>query len=153
MINVAIALGLIAIIGLVIYIYRTSSALKKAQAEQQANLLEQQKEQAEKQAYVSDSIRIIVKSLATEQIEVVEAGIRLKVLLDQLQPKLTAEPYDDIEQVFEKTAHIPKLKAWKALTRKERKDFEKEMSDVQKQHQAGVKAAAQEIESLMAQRS
>lgn len=152
MIYFAIFTGCLLIVVLSMYIYRTLSAEKQRKQEQQAILDKHLKEHQEQQEYVSSSINIIVKSLATGQIEVVEASIRLKVLVDQLRPNLEQDLFPVMESIFEATKHIPKLKKWKALSKHERKEFTKVMDKLEAKHADQVKAEVKVLGELMAQR-
>jgi len=109
-------------------------------------------EHDERQEYVSSSIDIIVKALASGQIEVVEASIRLKMLVDQLRPNIAENSFPVIELVFAETGHIPKLKEWKALDKKLRKEYTRKMNNVEKQYGDQVKVEAQHLGELMALR-
>ncbi len=153
MIYFAIATGCLLIAVLSIYIYRNLSAQKQRQQEQKKILDQHLKEHQEQQEYVSSSINIIVKALSIGQIEVVEASIRLKVLVDQLRPNLEESSFPVLESVFEATKHIPKLKAWKSLTKQERKKFTKLINELEVEHAGAVKAEVQLLGELMAQRT
>ncbi len=153
MIYFAIATGCLLIVVLSLYIYRTLNTQKQRQQAQQEILDQHLKEHQEQQEYVSSSINIIVKALATGQIEVVEASIRLKVLVDQLRPNLEENNFPVMESVFEATKHIPKLKAWKALTKQERKTYTKLINELEVKHADTVKAEVVQLGELMAQRT
>ncbi len=153
MIYFAIATGCLLIAVLSVYIYRNLSAQKQREQEQKKILDQHFKEHQEQQEYVSSSINIIVKALSTGQIEVVEASIRLKVLVDQLRPNLQENSFPVLESVFEATKHIPKLKAWKSLTKQERKKFTKLINELEVEHAEAVKAEVQLLGEFMAQRT
>jgi hypothetical protein len=153
MIYFAIATGCLLIVVLGLYIYRTLSAQKERQQAQKEILDKHLKEHQEQQEYVTSSINIIIKALETSQIEVVEASIRLKVLVDQLRPNLEQADFPVMESVFEATKDIPKLKAWKALTKQERKNFTKKINTLEVKHAEDVKAEVKQLGELMAKRA
>lgn len=152
MVSVLIVIGGVAIFVLSMYISKKIKQLNKYKAQQQNMLDEQQKKLKERQEYICSSIDIIIKALATEQIEVIEASIRLKVLIDQLQPTLQNANFTAIQAVYEKTQHIPRLKEWKALARKQRRKFEVEMADLEKEYAKSVYQEADALKEAMANR-
>ena len=152
MIYFAIATGCLFVIALSVFIYRTLSVAKDKKIAQQQIVQQHIDEHRERQEYVSSSINIIVKALATKQIEVVEASIRLKVLVDQLRPNLPENSFPVMEQLFLKTQHIPKLKAWKALDKKQRKQFTKEMNLLETEASQAVRAEVIMLGEMMEQR-
>ena len=152
MIYFAIVTGTLIIIALSVFIYRHLKTASDKKFAQQKIVEQHLKEHNERQEYVSSSINIIVKAVDTAQIEVVEASIRLKVLVDQLRPNLPENSFPVMEQVFEKTKHIPKLKDWKALEKKQRKQFSKDLMSLETKHFEAVKAEVKELAQMMSQR-
>jgi hypothetical protein len=153
MIYFAIFTGCLFIVALSVFICRhlkAESAKKKAQQEVVEKHL---KEHQERQQYVTSSIDIIIKALASDQIEVVEASIRLKMLVDQLKPNLVENSFPVMEEVFDKTKHIPKLKEWKALDKKQRKIYSKDLISLEAKHAQAVKEEVKVLESMMAERA
>jgi len=153
MIYFAIFTGCLFIVALSVFIYRhlkAESAKKKAQQEIVEKHLQEHKE---RQQYVTSSINIIIKALASDQIEVVEASIRLKMLVDQLKPNLVENSFPVMEEVFDKTKHIPKLKKWKALDKKQRKIYSKDLISLEAKHAQAVKEEVKVLESIMAERT
>jgi hypothetical protein len=152
MIYLSIVTGLFFIIALSLYIYRHLKSAREKQLIQQEILDKHLKEHQERQEYVSSSINIIVSALASGQIEVVEASIRLKVLVDQLRPNIAENSFPNIELVFEKTKHIPKLKAWKSLDKQHRKQFSKDMNELELDFAERVKVEVKQLGDMMEQR-
>ncbi|EPJ46849.1 MAG: hypothetical protein OFPII_17100 [Osedax symbiont Rs1] len=152
MIYFAIGSGCLVIVGLIIYILSSFKTARLKKEQQQQVIEEHLKEHNERQEYVTSSINIITKALGTEQIEVVEASIRLKMLTDQLRPNLAENSLPNIEQVFAKTQHIPKLKDWKSLEKKQRKLYSKEINVVENQYRDAVKEEVKVLMTMMEQR-
>jgi hypothetical protein len=153
MIYFAIVTGCFFIVGLGVFIF---SQLKKVRVkkEQQQTILDRHlQEHNERQKYVSSSINILTKALEAGQIEVVEASIRLKVLVDQLKPAVEQNSFPVIEQIFAKTQHIPKLKEWKALDKKQRKKFTQDISLIEHKYADEVKVEVKQIAQMMSQRA
>ncbi|MEH6444826.1 MAG: DUF2489 domain-containing protein [Oceanospirillaceae bacterium] len=152
MIYLSIVTGLFFIIALSLYIYRHLKNARKEQLRQQKILDTHLEKHQARQEYVSSSINIIVTALAGAQIEVVEASIRLKVLIDQLRPNIAENSFPSIELVFEKTKHIPKLKAWKSLDKQQRKQFSKEMNNLEADFSEQIRAEVKQLGEMMEQR-
>mgnify|MGYP005989754973 CR=1 FL=1 len=75
-----------------------------------------------------DSIRVLLKTVGSEELNWIETSIRIKNLLDQLGVDLSA--HDDISAFYiveEKTQHIPTHDQWKSLPITARAKFLKEM--------------------------
>jgi hypothetical protein len=152
MIYFAIFTGCLMVIGLSIYIYGHLNNAKQEKAKQQLLIEQHLQEHNERQQYVTDSIDIIIKALHSEQVGIIEASIRLKVLVDQLKPMFAENSLPVIEQVFSKTQHIPKLKEWKALDKQQRKQFTQEMDTIEVQYSEQVKLDTKKLSELMANR-
>jgi len=153
MIYFAIFTGVLMVIGLSVYIYSHLKNARQAKIEQQQILDQHMKEHEERQQYVSDSINIIIKALESDQVGIIEASIRLKVLVDQLKPIFAENSLPNIEQVFERTQHIPKLKQWKALEKQQRKEFTQEMDAIEAQYSEQVKLEVTHLSEMMVTRA
>ncbi|KUJ84669.1 DUF2489 domain-containing protein [Microbulbifer flavimaris] len=123
--------------------------LRKLQVQQreQARQLSELEEAAEAQRQrVNDSIQILARTLLDEGVGLTEASIRLRVLLDALQVSDTVrEEFVVFYTVADKASHIPILKDWKALSRKEQFAFEQEMADLEKEYQDFALDAARRL--------
>jgi hypothetical protein len=124
------------------YLRKLSSAQKK-QAEQLAELEQAAQEQRQR---VNDSIQIIARSLLDDGVGLTEASIRIRVLLDALQVEDSVrEEFVAFYTIAEKTSHIPILKEWKALPRKEQFQYELEMAQVEADYKDFALDAAKRI--------
>lgn len=144
-----IAIGLVAIVILSVVIRRQLSSSRKLR-EEQAALARQHEQQAQEQRrYLIDSIRIIASAvLHDEKMTMTEGCIRVKVMLDNLAPHLHQhERFAVIERVYQATQHIPFLEDWKALSRSEKHEYQKEMEQLEKEHGEQVRAAMTELQS------
>jgi metal-responsive CopG/Arc/MetJ family transcriptional regulator len=84
---------------------------------------------------IIESIRVISSSYFDKQVELIEAAIRLKVLLDNLpMNEQEKQPYSVLEVIYNKVAHIPTHDNWKQLPRKQKRAFEKEMANVEAEY-------------------
>ena len=128
-----IALGAIAIAFLSIFIYKKYRLLKKSQLEKQEQAARINKVQQEKYTYVLDSLKILSQALMAGQIGVVEGSIRIKVLIDHLDPEFhSKKAYKIFSDIFIETEHIPILKAWKSLDKRTKRKYEAFMADIEK---------------------
>ncbi|WP_444888848.1 DUF2489 domain-containing protein [Microbulbifer sp. JMSA008] len=125
------------------YYLRKLSAAQKKQAEQLAELEQAAQEQRQR---VNDSIQIIARSLLDDGVGLTEASIRIRVLLDALQVEDSVrEEFVAFYTIAEKTSHIPILKEWKALPRKEQFQYELEMAQVEADYKDFALDAAKRI--------
>ncbi|WP_432696772.1 DUF2489 domain-containing protein [Marinobacterium sp. YM272] len=144
-----IAIGLVAIVVLSVVIRRQLKTAREQREQQalQARELEQRAE--EQRRYLIDSIRIIASAvLHDEKMTMTEGCIRVKVMLDNLAPHLHQhELFSVIERVYQATEHIPFLEDWKALSRDEKRSYQKEMAQLEKEHGEQVRQAMTELQS------
>jgi len=104
------------------------------------------KSERERTDYISESLNIIAVSLLDDQIRIAEASIRMAVLMDNLP--LTCDAKHQFKAVFdvhEKTRHIPTHDKWKALSKSERKQFEKELKALEASYKESIFAVAEMI--------
>ncbi|WP_444890497.1 DUF2489 domain-containing protein [Microbulbifer sp. VAAC004] len=125
------------------YYLRKLAVAQKKQAEQLAELEQAAQEQRQR---VNDSIQIIARSLLDDGVGLTEASIRIRVLLDALQVEDSVrEEFVAFYTIAEKTSHIPILKEWKALPRKEQFQYELEMAQVEADYKDFALDAAKRI--------
>jgi hypothetical protein len=82
-----------------------------------------------------DSVRVLLKVAGTDEINWIEASIRIKNLLDQLSENLSE--HEDVSAFYivtEKTLHIPTHEQWKDLPKEAKVKFSKEMDAYEKEH-------------------
>jgi len=82
-----------------------------------------------------DSIRVLLMAAGSNELNWVEASIRIKHLLDQLGVNLA--DHEDISAFYvmtEKTAHIPTHEQWKDLPKSAKDKFLKEMQTYEQEH-------------------
>jgi len=125
------------------YYLRKLSVAQKKQAEQLAELEQAAEDQRQR---VNDSIQIIARTLLDDGVGLTEASIRIRVLLDALQVEdRVREEFVAFYTIAEKTSHIPILKDWKALPRKEQFQFELEMAQIEADYKDFAIDAAKRI--------
>ena len=118
-------------------LYQQKQKLKLAEQETRAEL-------ARKRKYINDSIQILARGTLQSQLTLTEASIRISTLLDSLPvaPEVQKE-YIAFYQLAEKTAHIPIMEDWKALSKKEKFNFDRQREEFEFQHADAIMAAAE----------
>ncbi|WP_444927651.1 DUF2489 domain-containing protein [Microbulbifer sp. TRSA002] len=125
------------------YYLRKLSIAQKKQAAQLAELEQAAEDQRQR---VNDSIQIIARTLLDDGVGLTEASIRIRVLLDALQVEdKVREEFVAFYTIAEKTSHIPILKDWKELPRKEQFKYELEMAQVEADYKDFAMDAAKRI--------
>jgi len=119
-----------ALAGYALHLHRK---LKKVDGERETARLTFEQQLKDKAAETSKSIIILAKGLVAEELSITEACLRISWLLTQINPEAReSEAYSVFYQVADATAHIPILDAWKALTREQRKAFDRERLETEK---------------------
>ncbi len=99
-----IILGIVAIAVLVVFIVRYSRQLSAHRRQQERR----QAFQAERRQSMIESIRILAISIEEDQVEYSEACLRIKGLLDHVEPELLNEaPYRIFQEVHDRLQHMP----------------------------------------------
>lgn len=120
--------------------------LQLAQRVQAQQLAELEQSAADQRERVNNSIQIIARTLLDDGVGLTEASIRIRVLLDALQVEDNVrEEFVAFYTIADKTSHIPILKDWKKLPRKQQFEFEKEMAALEAEYRDFALDAAQRI--------
>lgn len=150
MIYAAIGLGVLVIGVLAWKVYGYWQVLEQhKQRELQAEQQWQQK-QAEHQAYLVESITVIVRSYQDDQMDTVEVAIRLWKLLSELEPAIDLSEFAAIEQVYRQTAQIPRREAWKELAKKDKRRYQQQMDQLVDQYGDLIKASVKGLPERLA---
>ncbi len=109
-------------------------------------LAEQERKVAKQRTEAANSLRIIAKSYLSDQVELGEASIRISKVMDALgMNEQERMPYKVFDQIHSKLAHIPILKEWKALSKKDKRMHLKTIDSIEADYQDFAKAAAQNL--------
>jgi hypothetical protein len=128
-----IAFGALIIIFLLVFIYKKYLLLKKNRLAQQEQAEKINKVREEKYTYVLDSLKVLSQALMSGQVGVVEGSIRIKVLIDHLDPEFhSKKAYKVFSDIFNETEHIPILKEWKSLDKRTKRKYEVFMAGIEK---------------------
>ncbi len=142
-----IALGLLAIVILSAIIQRQLGRARKLKAEQAEREAAAVEALEERHQYLQESIQLVAGAiLHDEKMTLTEGCIRLKVLLENYRPQLLQQDaYAVINEVHDKTSHIPIKDEWQALPKKLKRSYEQEMRALESEHQAAVEVIAREL--------
>lgn len=137
-----LACGLIAIFLLVRVIL---SLLKKERVrKQQIQEVLQQKSEARKK--IIDSIHILLRVVGSEELNWIEASIRIKTLLDQLSVDLS--DHDSIKvfyAIYAETEHIPTHDGWSVLPKSAKQAYRKTFAECEEKYAADLEQAKQDL--------
>ncbi len=93
-----------------------------------------------------NSVEIIARAVLDDQVTLTEASIRINALIQAIRlEEDKAKELSVFRQLAEATAHIPILEKWKALSRKEKRDYEKERESIEDNFRDFVVAASEKI--------
>jgi hypothetical protein len=99
-----------------------------------------------KREKLSQDIRFIAQAMLSNQCEMTEGCMRLKVLLDLIDQRYTHHPkLQQLQAFYNLVSHFPTHQAYKALTKAERLRFDAERFALEAQHKESV---FHDIESL-----
>lgn len=153
MIGLLIFIALLIIASLAFYAWRLTQEVKLKQREQAAIEQERQQQQQEQKAYLAESIRVIASNVITEDLNLSEAVIRSKMLMDGLllQPD-EREPYDVLEEVYQRVKNFDTHQARKALSSLERQAQDVEREEIEQQYREQLVACFTKLQEFEWQR-
>lgn len=124
---IAITFAILIVLTLAIIAYRLQSQVRRMEKRKRIEQEQLQKQQAQHEQYLDNSIRILSQGIIDKQLSLTEGAIRISVLLDNLKVGDTVkQEFRVFYQLAEATAHIPILDAWKKLPAKKRYQLDKE---------------------------
>ena len=101
---ILIVIGLMVCAGLATLIVRQSRELRNTRRERRVVSAVE----AERRDSMLTSLRVLAMSIEQDQVEASEACIRIKRLLDHIEPGLLAQPpFTVFEEMYEATRHMP----------------------------------------------
>ena len=144
-----IIVNLFVVTGLSIFIWRLLSKQKAKRVEAELKLKEIAAEVREHRLYLIESLQVIARSVINGEIPLVEASIRCKVLLDNLDPLLAqGEGLLVFNEVFEQSHHIPRMKAWKKLKGPQKRKYLSLIDTLETQYKSQINSAAKNLLAL-----
>lgn len=139
--------------GLIIFLSLMIRRLWQAEQARKAELAAQEAELAakaqERRDYIIESIQVISAAMEDNQCELTEGCIRLKGLLDNFRPGLLAQPeLQVLEQVWQRTEHIPRKEKFRELKINQRHAFHKEIEQLEQELEAPIRAAVRYLRGI-----
>lgn len=137
-----IAIALVVIGALLVYIWRQSKILSKHRLQQKKT----QEFQARRRDDMVESIRVVAMAVEADQVELSEACLRLKGLLEHVAPELLETPeFRVFQQVHDKISHMPTHRARKNTDSKTVREMDQHRFQVEQEHEEVVRKAAAAI--------
>lgn len=110
------------------------------------NRQRQLQQRHERNTRLAEDIRILARGLVEDQIPLIEAAIRIKVLLDNYSgPRRADLDVQVFADIYDATAHIPTHQAWKDLPLVRRHEHEQLMAELEQQHRGQLQQAARAL--------
>ena len=104
---------------------------------QQAQLARQQHER------LGADLRILASSLLDGQLPMIEGAIRIKVLIDNYDSRLSQSDHSAVfHTLYTATQDVPTHAAWKALSNEEREHYRSRFSALEREHGEALRSAA-----------
>lgn len=136
---VFIAIALVVIGVLLFYIWRQSRILSEHRLRQKKT----EEFQARRRQEIVESIRVVAMAVEAKQVEYSEACLRLKGLLEHVEPELLEDPkYRVFQQVHDQISHMPTHRARKNTDSETLKKLDEERFAVEKAHADEIREAA-----------
>lgn len=135
----AIVIGLVVIVLLVRQIRVSLQTLKQARQKQHELALPVTE-------YLRQSLYVLARSIMDDQVELSEACIRIKVLLDNFNPDWHAEAVLSIfSKMYDDTAHMPTHQARKDTDKRFIHKLDQQRFRLEREHREAIRQAAQEL--------
>lgn len=134
--TVLLALAVLIIAGLSLYAFVLLRRVRMMQAEQARQEADERAKHNEQRTYLIESLRVISANVIDEDLNLSEATIRCKVLLDALLlPEHKRQPYEILDVVYDKIQHFATHSARKDLPREERRKQDQEREMIESRYQ------------------
>lgn len=105
-----------------------------------------QPKQSPMSEHVRTSLNVLGKSILDDQIELSEACIRIKVLLDNSRPGWHAEPELEVfSRMYDGMAHMPTHQARQETDKRFIHKLDQQRFRLEREHRDGIRAAAQAL--------
>lgn len=131
--------GLAMIALLVVFIARQHRIIREDRARTARN----QAFAAERQQSMVDSIKVLAMAIEQDQVEYSEACLRIKGLLDHVEPALLEQsPYRIFQQIHDRIQHMPTHKARQDTDRKFVEKMDQERFALEQEHADSIRRAA-----------
>ncbi len=131
--------GLVAIVLLLVFIRRHALLISEGRKrDNKARAF-----QARRRQEMIESVQVIAMAIEADQVEYSEACLRLKGLLDHIEPELLDQsPFHVFQQVHDQLQHMPTHRARQATDTRFVEKMDRERFAVEKQHADEIRRAA-----------
>ncbi|MGM0571044.1 DUF2489 domain-containing protein [Marinobacter sp.] len=137
-----IVLGVAAIIILLVFIARHARQIREHRRQQER----QRTFQMERRQNMIESIRILAMAIEEDQVEYSEACLRIKGLLDHVDPRLLEQPpYQIFLEIHDSIQHMPTHRARQQTDSHFVRKMDEERFALEKQHADAIRRAATAI--------
>lgn len=144
-----LAIAILVIVALAVVAWRMQSQVWAQQRERKRLEREQATKAEERKAFVLESLRIISANVLDEDLNLSEATIRCKILVDALDlPQVERQTYQALDTVFERVQHFDTHQARKELSRDERARQDAEREAIEAEHEEALKACFGRLRSI-----
>ena len=145
-----IGLGLVIILALLAYIFRLVRRLRVLKAEQTQIQSKADAKQASLKLSIVDSLKVITTVMLDDQVELSEGCLRVKVLIDNLDPSLHDDERFKIFTVMaEKLSHMPTHEARKQTEKKLIRKLDAQRFKLEREHREEIRAAAKSLRTWL----
>lgn len=135
-VTLLLTVALIIVGALAVYAAVLVGKVRKMQAKQAEELKEQREKQQAQERYIVESIQVISANVIDEDLNLSEATIRCKVLLDALLlSESERQAYQVLDEVFEQIQGFDTHEARKRLTSEERQQQDRQRESVEARYQ------------------
>ncbi len=142
-----LAVGVIAVLGVIAW--RLQRRVWAQEKQQRALEAEQARKAEERTEFVLDSLRILSASVIDEDLNLSEATIRCKILIDTLNLSDSERaPYQVLDDVFERVQHFDTHGARKALSKQERRRQDVAREAIETEYEAELKACFERLRTI-----
>lgn len=144
-----VIIGCVIIFCLAGYAYSLTRKVREVEKEKAQKLQAEQEKQAKQKAFIIESLNVISANVIDEDLNLSEATIRCKRLLDGLildeQARL---PFKELDVVFDKIQDFATHKARKALPKHEREAQDKARVEIENQHRDALLVCFRELRTF-----
>lgn len=104
---------------------------------------ERQRLQRQQHERLGGDLRILAGSLLDGQLPLIEGAIRIKVLIDNYDTRLSQDAHSAVfHTLYEATYDVPTHAAWKALSPEERAHYRSRFAALEREHGEALRSAS-----------
>lgn len=140
-----IVAGLIVSGALILFIMRQLRLLREARRAR----IQREELYSHQRQYLVESIQVLARAMLADQMELSEGCIRIKVLLDNLAPRLSRDPrFQIFQQMFESLEHMPTHEARQQTDKRFVRKLDHQRFRLEREHQQAIREAAKALLEL-----